>query len=701
MRKRMRDLKKKIINFNFKKFFNKTVNDLYNFSLYNRQFLAFLILSLISCSLVRKYTINEGFNMLAFAFDFSCVMIIGSFGYFFKVKKQHIYWNTMLIIITLINFINGIYFKFFTNFVSVGLLESLGQTGEVTDAVFSKLDYTNFLYLLGPILFVVLHIYLKKKDYFNYVEKVETSRKLLGNVLIIGVIGLFMSISTLQPKDVSRLTKQWNREYIVERFGIIVYQVNDIIQTTVTHLSTLFGREEAYDRFVDYYKTHPYKESSNQYTNVLNGYNVINVHLESIMNFLIGLKINGEEVTPNLNKLVNESMYFNNFYSQVSVGTSSDAEFTYNTSLMPVQSGTVFVSYYNRKYQTLENLLNDKKYYTFSMHGNKASMWNRDKMYPYLGYQRFYAEDDYEIDEIVGLGLSDKSFFRQTATKLEEIQAMIDEDDKYDNYMGTLIMLSNHTPWQDPTYLEGVDSIDLTYHTGKYDPVTKKEIVYDYLSSDNMESLGRYLQAAHYADAQLGSFIEYVKQSDKYNNTVFVLYGDHAAQIGRKQFSHFVNFNPETGNDYEKDDPNYIDFDQTEFELFKKVPLIIWTPNGTLSGTYSYPMGMIDVLPTISNMLGLKPTYALGNDIFNINNGNIVVFPNGNFITDKVYYTSSKGSYRLLDDLKTSKLTLDEDYISDRIKYTEDILQISNDIIVYDLLREQKERSDTLENTKK
>jgi phosphoglycerol transferase MdoB-like AlkP superfamily enzyme len=127
----------------------------------------------------------------------------------------------------------------------------------------------------------------------------------------------------------------------------------------------------------------------------------------------------------------------------------------------------------------------------------------------------------------------------------------------------------------------------------------------------------------------------------------------------------------------------------------------MWTPNGTLTGKYSYPMGMIDVLPTLSNMIGIKPIYALGNDIFNINNGNVVVFPNGNFITDKVYYTSSKGSYRLLDDIKTSKLTLDEDYISDRIKYTEDILQISNDIIVYDLFREQTERSDKIEGSKK
>ena len=66
---------------------------------------------------------------------------------------------------------------------------------------------------------------------------------------------------------------------------------------------------------------------------------------------------------------------------------------------MPSSSGTVFVNYANRNYVSLEKLLNEEKYYTFSMHGNKASMWNRNKMHANLGYQRFYSENDYEIDE--------------------------------------------------------------------------------------------------------------------------------------------------------------------------------------------------------------------------------------------------------------------------------------------------------------
>ena len=695
MKKRMRDIKKKIKNFNFKQASKKFIENAWNFILYNRQYIVYVLISFISCALLRDFTINDGFNIKAAFFDLSIIIVLGSFAYFFKVKKQFAYWNTLIIIFTAINMINGIYFKFFSNFVSVGLISSLGQTGEVTDAVFSRLTWNNFVYLLGPIIYLGLHIYLKKKDYFNLVKKIEESRKLLVNVLIVGVICIFVNISTLEPKDVSRLTKQWNREYIVERFGVIIYQMNDIVQTVQTQLTSMFGKEEAYTRFTSYYEENPYVKSNNKYTGKYAGYNLISIHLESIMQFLIGLKINGVEVTPNLNKLVTESMYFDNFYSQVSVGTSSDAEFTLNTSLMPVQSGTVFVSYYNRDYQSLEKLLLEKNYYTFSMHGNKAAMWNRNKMHPSLGYVRFYSEVDYDIDEVIGLGLSDRSFFLQNETKLEEIMDMIKEDDKYTNFMGTLIMLSNHTPWQDPYYTTGENAFDITYHTGKIDEETGEEIVWDYLKDEKMETIGRYIQAAHYADEQLGMFIDYVKESGLYNKTLFIMYGDHPAQIGRSQFSHFVNFNPETGGYYEEGDENYVDFDYYEFEIYKKVPFIIWAPNGSLKGTYSYPMGMIDVLPTVGNMLGIDATYSLGTDIFEIKNDNIVCFPNGNFLTDKVYYYSSKGDYRLLANNNTGNLTLDENYISDRIKYTEDILQVSNDIIVYDLIKESKERSGT------
>ncbi len=661
----------------------KLKDNLFNFIKYNRLFLSYVILSFISCFLLRALTIGNPWDIKANVFDITVIMLFGSLAYFIKPKKQYILFISLLCFYTILNIVNSVYYAFFNSFASFSLLASMGQTAEVTDAVFEKLKVINFVYLIMPIIFILINKYLKKKKYFDVVEKIEVGKKLFTGVAIVAGIFLFINISTLSGKDLSRFSKQWNREYVVSRFGIIVYQGNDLVQTIKSKVSSMFGYEEAAKNFSDYYKENTRPVSKNKYTNKYKDYNVIVIHMESIMNFLIGLKINDEYVTPNLNKLVNESMYFDNFYPQVSVGTSSDTEFTFNTSLMPVQSGTVFVSYYNRNYVTLEKLLSEKSYYTFSMHGNKASMWNRSKMHMSLGYKDFYSEEYYNVDEVVGLGLSDKSFFTQSESLIRQINDMVKDSDEYKNYMGTIITLSNHTPFDDESLK---NTFDVTYHTGKLDE-NGKEIVYDYLENTTM---GNYIKSAHYADKCLGEFIDYVKKHDEYNKTLFVLYGDHAAQLSKKQFENFVNYDFATGQQKLDTDPTYINYDYYENELFKKTPLIFYTKDNSLKEKVSYPIGMIDVLPTIGNMLGIYNKYALGHDIFEIKNKNTVVFPNGNFLTNKVYYYNSKNEMKVF-----SSETLDANYINEHKQYTEKILEISNDIIVYDLI--EKEGKDTNE----
>ncbi len=675
--------KKKINKKNLKKMVIKFKDNAINYVKYNRLFLSYIVLSFMSCFLLRALTIGNPWDIKANLFDITVIMLLGSLAYFIKPKKQYRLYMSFMIFYTVLNIVNSVYYAFFNSFASFALLASMGQTAEVTDAVFEKLKLINFIYLLMPIIFAFINRYLKKKKYFEEVEKVEVGSKLFVGVAIVAGILLFLNISTLSGKDISRFSKQWNREYVVSRFGIIVYQGNDLVQTVKSKVSSLFGYEEAAKNFNEYYKDNTRPKSKNAYTNKYKDYNVIVMHMESIMNFLINLKINGVEVTPNLNKLVNESMYFDKFYPQVSVGTSSDTEFTFNTSLMPVQSGTVFVSYYNRNYVTLEKLLSEKKYYTFSMHGNKASMWNRSKMHVSLGYDDFYSEEYYKVDETVGLGLSDKSFFTQSEALIKQISDMVSDSSDYNNWMGTMITLSNHTPFDDESLK---NSFDVTYHTGKYDE-NGNEIIYNYLEGT---TFGNYIKSAHYADKCLGEFINYVKKHDEYNKTLFVFYGDHAAQLSKKQFANFINYDFATGEQKDESDPTYVDYDYYENELFKNTPLIFWTKDNSIKGKVSYPMGMIDVLPTIGNMLGIYNKYALGHDIFEIKDKNTVVFPNGNFLTSKVYYYNSKNEMKVF-----GTDTLDVNYIEDHKKYTEKILEISNDIIVYNLIeKEGKEKSE-------
>jgi hypothetical protein len=94
------------------------------------------------------------------------------------------------------------------------------------------------------------------------------------------------------------------------------------------------------------------------------------------------------------------------------------------------------------------------------------------------------------------------------------------------------------------------------------------------------------------------------------------------------------------------------------------------------------------VLPTLGNMLGIHNEYSLGTDIFNIvDKDNMVTFIDGSYLTSKMYYNAPKGEiYSLSNDAIT------EEYINKRIEKSSDLIEISNDIISYNLITELKNR---------
>jgi phosphoglycerol transferase MdoB-like AlkP superfamily enzyme len=310
------------------------------------------------------------------------------------------------------------------------------------------------------------------------------------------------------------------------------------------------------------------------------------------------------------------------------------------------------------------------------MHGNYASMWNREKVHPNLGYQAMYFRESFEIPDkddkdYINLGISDSAFFKQVIPKLENIE------ENNTNYMGTIITLSNHSPY---TFLDKYGEFDLST-TITNENGTKEKV--DYLSDT---AVGRYIKSSHYADKSLGEFIEYIENSDYFDNTVFVFYGDHDSKLSRSEVNVLYNMNYETGELYTESDPEYYDYNTYEHDLNKNTPLIIWSKNknirNKLHGTVSYPMGMYDVMPTLGNMLGIKNEFAIGHDIFNIKNNNIVIFPNGNFLTSTIYYVNSDEKYYVTKQ----GAVIDEDYVSECILYAEKRLEVSNAIIIHDLI---------------
>ncbi len=642
----------------------------------NRLFISYVILAIIGTMFVRKFTIGTFFALKPFTTDLGIILIIGGFGYFVKPKNQFKYYFIWLIIFTTLFIISSIYYTFYTSFASVGELGTVGQVETVTGSIFEKIRFVDIMYIAIPIIFYLIHKRLLSSAYYYFIDKIEKGKKMVVSTILVGVLCLAYSFGVATGTDYSRLAKQWNRLYIVERFGILMYQFNDLVQFLTLQTNSLFGYEDAQEAFNEYFDNKE-EHIENEYTGILKGKNIIFVHMESIQTFLMDLEFNGQAVMPNLNRLADEGMFFENFYPQVSTGTSSDTEFTLLTGLMPAASGAVFTSYYDKEYFTIPKYLKEQGYYAFSMHGNLSSMWSRDRAHPSLGYEGMYFEESftYTENDVINLGINDRLFFQQAIPILENIEST------YENYMGTIITLSNHSPF---SIASQYSTLDLTSHYSTVNPETGEVIDHavDYLSDS---AVGEYIKSANYADTALGDFLNYINSSSAFDNTIFVFYGDHDAKLSRSEINYLYNLNPETGEEYEEGDPHYVEYDYYDHELNKKTPLIIWTKNDELKevfqGTVSYYTGMYNVAATILNMYGIYNKYTIGEDIFSVKDDNLIVFPNGNVLNNMIYYNNSTGEYKVLKEG-----SFDEDYISNISAIGEQRLDISNSIIVYDLL---------------
>ena len=666
------------------KYLNKTSKKVKAYSKTNILFLTFVLTSVMNAAILRFLTVKNYFAIQPILADLAVVVIIGAFGYLLKPKHQFKYYFGFSIFFTALCVINSMYYTNYLSFASLSLLQTSLQIVDVGDAVVENvMEIKDFCYLWQILAMFFVNLHLKKTKYYDKVAKTEVGKLSMLNTLVTGIMFVGLFISTLTSVDLSRLGKQWNREFVVMKFGLYTYQANDVIASLKPQISSLFGYDKDAKEFRDYYtnRWENEKVKTNKYTNIFKGKNVIAIHAESIQGFTMDLSFNGKELTPNLNKLASEGLYFSNFYAQESVGTSSDSEFTFNTSLMPATNGTVFINYWDRNYVTIPKLLKEQNYYTFSMHANNGTMWNRNNAHASFGYDNFfYYTKDYEIDETIGLGLSDKSFFNQSIPKIKEI------NDNNQNFYGVMIMLTNHTPFSDIIEKDVVD-YDVDY---KYEKVNEETGQKELVSSPYMEGtkLGNYFKSVHYADEAIGEFINGLDEAGLLENTVVVIYGDHDAKLKKSEFEYFYNYDYKTNSVLDEEDPNYREVDFYEYELNRKVPFIIWTKDGKYQQEVTKVMGMYDVLPTLGNMMGFTSDYALGHDIFSINE-NVVVFPDGNWLTDKMYYNHQKEEGKILNEGETVSV----DYIEKYNKYAEEAIAVSDSIIVYDLVTKNNENN--------
>lgn len=633
--------------------------------------MVFLIVAIIPNLLIKIMCDMPIFNLRSLMFNLAWFCLVVALSYNYKRKKSRlIYFGVVTFLMYLLIYANILYNRFYEgSFLSLSLIKQLRLLPDVADAPASSISLFDVLYWIFFFIALGLLIYLtiKKQNKAIYKNKQRMFMNKL-NFLRTALFFFVFGIVLLAPANYSQATKLWNRPIVVQDFGLYNYHILDIIKSVDVFIEHE-PDEDDYDTFLAYFQEKNRNAKTNEYTNILKGKNIIVIHAESLENFLINLRVldlegNEVEVTPNFNRLAREGLYFSNFYSQQSIGTSADSEFVFNTSLLPVNNGTVFLTHFNRTYVTTQSLLQDQGYVTMYMHGNNGSFWNRDVMYTVLGYDLFLDKSAYTFNEnqTIGLGISDYEFFQQSISYLANTN---------EPYYATLITLTNHTPW-----------MDVDKYVIKENGVEVPDIDCEAISENfDKATTCRYLKSARYMDWALGEFLNEMENRDLLENTAVVVYGDHPAKLPKSEIE--TLFGLEEG------------MTKLEYNAFTRVPFIIWYPEAIEPKEVTMVMGEYDAGPTLQNMLGIKNQYALGNDIFNLKE-NIVAFINGDWTDGIVYYSYSRDDYYITnpnyteEDIQT--MILEKNYINMRNDQVAQIIEMSNLINKYDLIGYHQEK---------
>lgn len=329
--------------------------------------------------------------------------------------------------------------------------------------------------------------------------------------------------------------------------------------------------------------------------------NLIVVQMEAFQSFVLEKDINGKEITPNLNALIKNSVYFPNFYLQNGAGSTSDAEFMFNTSLYPLKPPLVATTGASlQEFNSLPRLLKDEGYKALTFHTNSAVFWNRKELYSALGFDKFYDKKDFEEKDVMAFGSSDDVLYEKTA----KILGKQDEP-----FYAHVISMSGHYPFVLPSKLQ-------TF-----------ELPENYKGT----MVGDYVEAAHYADAALGRFIQELKDAGKWDNTIFAVYGDHRG------------IEPVFQN--KKDEQAMKDLLGRKYDEVDalKIPFIIHAPD-LKPERIERAGGHLDMMPTIASLLdvSLKKIEIFGHNLFE-NKTHVVgerghYAPEGTFITNGKYF---------------------------------------------------------------
>ncbi|MGF6113731.1 LTA synthase family protein [Pseudomonas frederiksbergensis] len=298
--------------------------------------------------------------------------------------------------------------------------------------------------------------------------------------------------------------------------------------------------------------------------------NVVVILMESFAGHSVGALGRPGNITPAFDKLSKEGLLFDRFFSN---GTHTHQGMFATMACFPNLPGFEYLMQTpegSHKLSGLPQLLSTRDYDDVYVYNGDFAWDNQSGFFSNQGMTNFIGRNDF-VNPVFSdptWGVSDQDMFNRG---LEELKARDGKDKK--PFYALLQTLSNHTPYALPTPL----------------PVERVT---------DRGSLNEHLTAMRYSDWALGQFFEKARKEPYFNETLFVVVGDHG--FGDEQ-------------------------QITEMDLGRfNVPMLMIAPGiQEKFGQRDHTVGtQIDIVPTIMGRVGGDVIHQCwGRDLLNLPEG--------------------------------------------------------------------------------
>lgn len=376
------------------------------------------------------------------------------------------------------------------------------------------------------------------------------------------------------------------------------------------------------------------------------GRHLFMVQVESMQNFVIGKSVGGQEVTPNMNALLGESTYFSNVFQQIGAGTTSDAEWITNTGLYAEGMAPTVNSLNGTAVPSLARILKAEGYGSATYHADEITFWNRDVLYPVLGFDETFSIEEIPEIEQVGFGPSDEVLIDFALGELSR------QLDTYGKVYENIVMMTSHTPFvlpEEMQYLQLPEEYEGTH-------------------------LGHYLQSMRYADEQIGKLVDELKAQGLYDESLIVIFGDHSGIHGSPLAEEdAVLLQDFLGHPYSMKERLTVPLLMTGGGLFEEIEM-------------SRLGGQVDIMPTVLALLGVESEAPLmGHNLFQYKKnllGMRYYMPGGSFAqSEQLYKAPGAKLPEVLMDMKTMEERGKNSATKKHIRNAQEILKYGDTLL--------------------